>query len=120
MSKTIKERSRDLKERETRLKLQLEDSEGELKNTAKSVGKIALVSGLVALLGYVVYSIFFAEEEDEEEEKPKKKKKKKRNSSLSGTLLAYGMPYITKMVDELLEIEDLKKELPEKEEPKRS
>lgn len=109
MSKTIKERNKELQLKEDALKLQLEMSGDDLKSKAKSVGKIALVSGIVAFVGYWVYQSFFADEE--EEDIPKKKRKSKRNkesNSLTNRLSAFATPYIVSFLDELLELKDVK------------
>lgn len=117
MSKTIKQRTQELKDREAKLKLQLEGNEDELKSKAKTVGKIALVSGLVALAGYLLFQVFFADDEDEE--KPKKKKNKKHKSDgITGRISAFAMPYVIEFLDNLLEIKDLKEEKEEEVEGK--
>ena len=101
MSKTIDQRVKELKSKEERLKLALSDNGDDLKEKAKRVGKIALVSGLVALAGYLIYKAFF---EEEEEDKPSGKKKKRHKPShqssygLTQRLSAYAMPYITKFL----------------------
>lgn len=108
MSKTIKQRTQGLKDREAKLKLQLEGSEDQLKSKAKTVGKIVLVSGLVALAGYFLFQVFFAEDEDEE--KPKKKKKNHKSDGITRRISAFAMPYVIEFLDNLLEIKDLKEE----------
>ncbi|MEM7297246.1 MAG: hypothetical protein AAF391_03155 [Bacteroidota bacterium] len=111
MSKTLKRRTKELDEREKKLKIQLETSGDEMKEKAKTVGKVALISGLVALIGYWGYNAFFSDDEDEEYVKPKKKKKKsKRSNDMWTRLSGYVTPYIVNFLDELLELKPLREE----------
>ena len=96
---TIEDQVKALSEREEKLKLQLSNDSEDIKEKAKHVGKIALVAGLVAIVGYWLFTIF-SDEEDEEDEKPKKRKKKKKSSSngISSRLTALAVPYIEKIL----------------------
>lgn len=114
MSKTLKRRTRELDEREKKLKIQLETSGDKVKEKAKSVGKIALISGIVALIGFWGYNTFFSEDEDEQ--KPKKKKKKRKHSNdMWNRISVYATPYIVSFLDELLELKPLREEKAAKE-----
>lgn len=116
---TIEQRVKSLTDREQKLKLQLDSDSDEMKDKAKRVGKVALIAGIVALLGYWIFNVIFHDDEVEEEERPKKKKKKKRDSDgISSKVTAFILPYIGKMLDGLLdeEAEESKKEKKELEE----
>lgn len=107
MAKTIKEKRKELAAREQQLKEELDlNSEG-LKEKAKQVGKIALVSGGVALLGFWIYKAFF---EDEESEIPSKKSKKRRKAmkGVSTKLTDIAMPYLGKVLDSVFSEDDVK------------
>ncbi|SNT19618.1 hypothetical protein SAMN05421640_2791 [Ekhidna lutea] len=99
---TIEDRVKSLSEKEEKLKLQLSNDSDEVKGKVLRVGKIALIAGGVALLGYWVFNTIFGEEEDEDV-KPKKKKKKRKNSD-TGTsrLTALFLPYLSKYLETIL------------------
>lgn len=101
MTKTLKERKRELAMREEALKEELDLNSDGLKEKAKHVGKIALVSGGVALLGFWIYKAFFEEESDEKPSK-KSKKRKKATKDLTSKLSAMAMPYLGKVLDSFL------------------
>lgn len=105
MSKTIKDRRKELQAREEALKSQLATNEDDLRSKAKSAGKIALATGAAAVLVYWIYKAFF------DDDKPKKKKKRSKRSFLKGTLMTYALPHITAFLDDFLDISDLKKEI---------
>ncbi|GAB4232042.1 MAG: hypothetical protein Tsb0034_04680 [Ekhidna sp.] len=109
MKKSIKDRAKDLEERELLLKHKLEESEDELKRKAKSVGKIALISGAAALLGYWVYQTFFTDDEETQEE-AEKKRPIKTNQGLFGRLSVLATPYITNFLNEILELDEVREE----------
>lgn len=105
---SIEDRVKALSEREEKIKRQLDSDSDEMKDKAIRVGKIALVVGVVTLVGYWLFNIFSdEEEEEEEEEKPKKKKKKRKSSdgttSRIATLL---LPYLNKFLDGVLDDEE--------------
>ncbi|WP_420317774.1 hypothetical protein [Ekhidna sp.] len=102
---TIESRVKALTEREQKIKKQLDNDSDEMKDKAMRVGKIALVAGGVALLGYWLFNIF--SDDDEEVEKPKKKKKHKRSSpNTTARITALLMPYLNKFLDGVLDDED--------------
>ena len=97
--KIIDDRVKSLEEREKKVKLQLESNSEEVKRRFARVGKIALISGLLAILGYWIFNIIF--QDDEEYEKPKKKKKVK-SKGFTERIAALAMPYINNALDDLL------------------
>lgn len=108
MAKTIKEKREQLAAREQELKKELDlNSEG-LREKAKQVGKIALVSGGVALLGFWIYKAFF-EDEDTENVSKKSKKRKKAMKGVSTKLTDLAMPYIGKVLESVFSNDDEKK-----------
>ncbi|MEM0938625.1 MAG: hypothetical protein AAGI25_02415 [Bacteroidota bacterium] len=111
--RTISEKKQELKEREEELRFQLDKSEEKLRNTAKSVAKIALLSGLLTLLGYWIYRLFFHHRSAEEEKKKKEKRKKSvfpRLGKLSEVIAPYLIRFFKEVVLELdKEKEDTKK-----------
>lgn len=98
--KQIDQQKEALEEKEKKILLELAQNEQELRSKAKSIGKIALISGLVALIAYWGYKLFV--DEPEEPKKSKKNKKKARKSNVLGQLAT---PYIVKFFSELLELE---------------
>ena len=115
---TIEQRVKSLTEREQKLKLQLDSDSDEMKEKAVRVGKVALIAGGVALLGYWIFNVIFRDDEEEEDQPKKKKKKKKDSNGVSAAVTAFILPYIGKMLDGLLdeEAEESKKEKKELEE----
>lgn len=114
---TIEERVKSLEAKEQKIKLQLDSSSDEMKDKAKRVGKVALIAGIVAILGYWIFNIIF-QDDDEDEGQPKKKKKKNRQSGgFTERLTALAMPYLNKALDGILddESESEKKEGEDKE-----
>jgi len=102
MTKSLKERKQELALREQVLKDELDlNSEG-LKEKAKHVGKIALISGGVALLGFWVYKAFF-EEDDIEKTTKKSKKRKKAVKGVSSRLATMALPYVGKILDSVFQ-----------------
>ena len=110
-SKTIEQKSKELKSREERVMLELNHNGDDLKTKAIQVGKIALISGLVVLAGYWTYKAFFTDDQGGEVVKKKKKKKNKKIASglgLGTRLSALATPYITNFLGGLLEIDSTK------------
>jgi precorrin-3B methylase len=105
MSKTLKERRQELNRRESALRRELDFSSDSFKEKAKQVGKIALVSGGVALVGYWIYKAFFQEEDDEKPSK-KTKKRKKAVKGVSSRLAEIALPYIGKMLSSVFEMNE--------------
>ncbi|WP_462247579.1 hypothetical protein [Ekhidna sp.] len=100
---SIEDRVRSLEARERKIKLQLDSDSDELKEKAMRVGKIALIAGVVSILGYWIFNIIFNDDE-EVEEKPKKKKKRAKDESGFGSRIAtLAMPYLNKFLDGILE-----------------
>lgn len=102
---TIEDRVKSLEARERKIKLQIDSDSDEIKDRVMRIGKIALITGVVTILGYWIFNIIF---QDDDEEKPKKKKKK-RNSESKGfgeRMTALAMPYLNKMLDGLLNEDD--------------
>lgn len=102
---TIEDRVKSLEARERKIKLQIDSDSDEIKDRVMRIGKIALITGVVTILGYWIFNIIF---QDDDEEKPKKKKKK-RNSESKGfgeRMTALAMPYLNKMLDSLLNEDD--------------
>ncbi|WP_436517718.1 hypothetical protein [Ekhidna sp. To15] len=113
---TIEDRVKSLEAREKKIKLQIDSDSDEMKDRAKRIGKIALVTGVVTILGYWIFNIIF---QDDDEEKPKKKKKK-RNSESKGfgqRIGALAMPYLNSILDGILN-EDENTEVKTKKESK--
>lgn len=114
MTKTLKERKEELAQREHELKEKLDlNSEG-LMDKAKQVGKVALISGGVALIGFWIYKAFF-EDDQEEVSKKKVKKRKKAMKATSSKLANMALPYVGKVLDSIFQEDDLSN----KEEPKK-
>ncbi|WP_424962163.1 hypothetical protein [Ekhidna sp.] len=102
----IEDRVRALSEREEKIKRQLDSDSDEMKDKAIRVGKIALVIGLVTLVGYWLFNVF-ADEDEEVEEKPKKKKKKRKSSdSTTSRITALLLPYLNRFLDGVLDDEE--------------
>ena len=103
---TIEDQVKALSKREEKLKLQLSNDSDELKEKARHVGKIALIAGLVAIVGYWIFTIF--SDDDEEEERPKKKKKKSKSASngISSRLTALAIPYLEKFISGVMDDSD--------------
>lgn len=103
---TIEDQVKALTRREEKLKLQLSSDSDELKEKAKHVGKIALIAGLVAIVGYWIFTIFA--DDDEEEDRPKKKKKKSKSASngISSRLTALAIPYLEKFLSGVMDDSD--------------
>jgi hypothetical protein len=100
---TIEDQVKALSQREEKLKLQLDNDSDEMKDKAMRVGKIALIAGGVALLGYFIFNTFFGEEE--EEEKPKKKRRSSSNG-ITSRITALALPYLEKVVSGIMEEAD--------------
>ncbi|MEM6736555.1 MAG: hypothetical protein AAGC64_10260 [Bacteroidota bacterium] len=106
--RTISEKEQELKEREKKLRFQLDKSEEKLRNTAKNVAKIALLSGLLTLFGYWIYRSFFQLGPAEKEKKKKARRKKSVLPGL-GKLSELISPYLTRFLKEtVLELEEEK------------
>ena len=98
---TIEDKIKSLEAKEQKIKVQLDSNSDELKEKAMRVGKIALITGVVAILGYWIFNVIF---QDDEEEKPKKRKKRNRESKgFSERIVALAMPYLNKALDGILE-----------------
>lgn len=96
---SIEDRVQALKVREEKIKLQLDSDSTEMKEKASRIGKIALVSGIVAILGYWIFNIIFQEENEE----PKKKKKKRKESKgFTERIVTLAMPYVNNALDGVL------------------
>ena len=103
MAKKIEEYVKELEEREEKLKLELSSSTDEARDKLKRVGKIAFISGIVAIAGYWIYRAFFAEEKVElDEEKPKKIANRTKGNSISSRLTTLAMPYIQNIINDLI------------------
>lgn len=109
--KSIKQQEKELQMREEKIKQQLDDDSDELKERLIRVGKIAAISGIVALIGYGVYRAFFAEEEEEEIEKPEPQTVRKRSSPnrLSAMFTTFALPYLERIVEGVFDDEEKKK-----------
>ena len=105
MKRKIEKQQEALEEKEKRILLELETNEQQLRKKAKTIGKIALISGIVALLAYWGFKLFSGEEEQE----PKRKKKKKRSKS-TNAFSQLVTPYVVKFLGDLLEINETPKE----------
>ena len=99
---TIKDKLRSFEEREKKIKLRLDSDSDEMKDKARRVGKIVLTAGIVAILGYWIFNIIFQNDEDEEEPE-KRKKKSKDSSTFFSRITAFAMPYLNKLLDEVLD-----------------
>lgn len=94
----FKQKTKNLKEREKQLRLALEDGGDELTKKLKTVGKIALISGLVALVGFWIYKAFFSEQKEAEEPK-------KGRSNFANRISVLATPYIVKFFKDMFETE---------------
>lgn len=103
---TIEDRVKSLQEQEEKIKLQIDVDSEELKSKGIRVAKIALVSGLVAIGGYLIFNLFFGD--DEEQEKPEKKSG--RGNGFFSRIGALAVPYLEKSLDGLLNDETDKNE----------
>lgn len=102
---TIEDRVKSLQEQEEKIKLQIDADSEELKSKGMRVAKIALVSGLVAIGGYLIFNLFFG---DDEEEKPEKKSAS--GNGFFARIGALAVPYLEKSLDGLLNDETEKKD----------
>lgn len=101
---TIEDRVKSLQEREQKIKLELDNDSDEMKSKVMRVGKIALITGVVAILGYWIFNTIF---QDEDEEKPKKKKKRNKESKgFTQRVTALAMPYLNRVLDGILNEEE--------------
>lgn len=102
MSKTIKQRSLELKKREDQLRIEIERNEGDIRSKAKRIGKIALLSGGFALAFLGIYKLFF------QEATPSKKNKKMKESTKkqSETLSQLATPFIVKFLNDYLDLDE--------------
>lgn len=100
MKKKIKQQQKELREKEKKILLELESGEANLRAKAKTAGKVALVSGLIALVVFWGFKAFSGEPK----KKNKKKKKSNKNNS-SGRLVQLITPYIVKFLGEVLELD---------------
>lgn len=102
---TIEDRVKSLQEREQKIKLELDNDSDEMKSKVMRVGKIALIAGVVAILGYWIFNTIF---QDEDEEKPKKKKKQNKESKgFTQRVTALAMPYLNRVLDGILNEEEV-------------
>ncbi|WP_425392804.1 hypothetical protein [Ekhidna sp.] len=101
--KSIEDRVKALTEKEQKIKMQLDNDSDEMKEKVMRVGKIALVAGGVALIGYWLFNAF-SHDEDEEEEKPKKKQRSSPNTTSRITALL--MPFLNRVLDGVLDDTD--------------
>lgn len=108
MTKSLKERKEELALREQALKEKLDLNSDGLKEKAKHVGKIALISGGVALLGFWVYKAFF-EEEDLEKPSKKQRKRKKAVKGISSRIAEMALPYMGKILASIFQENDIEK-----------
>ena len=102
MSQSIKEREKKLQNREAELKVRLEQSKDGLRRRMRSAGQIALVSGLVALIGYWIFRSLFSEQEPETETKTEKAK---TSQSFFDRMLSLATPYIVNLFKEMLQVD---------------
>lgn len=100
---TIEDQVKALSQREEKLKLQLDNDSDEMKDKAMRVGKIALIAGGVALLGYFIFNTFFGEDEEEEEEEKPKKKRRSSSNGITSRITALALPYLEKVVSGIME-----------------
>jgi hypothetical protein len=99
MSKKIKERTKQLASKELALKKKLMGTSGGLKSKAETAGKTALIGGLVALIVFGLYKVFF-----QSESKSKKSKAVGKSSSaiITEKLMVFLLPYLGKILDDFL------------------
>lgn len=88
MSDKLAKKVKSLSEKEVELKKKLETSGDELSVKFRSIGKIALVSGLASLLVYWVYKAFFQTSTPSTVQS----KSSKMPSRLLASLSAYALP----------------------------
>ena len=101
MNQRINDQQEELKRKEEKILLELESTEKNLKARARTVGKIALISGLVALLAYFGFKAF-------SDDSPKKSKKKRKKES--GGLGQIVTPLIVKFLKDIFDLDDEKPE----------
>ncbi len=96
MSKKIKERTKELADKEATIKKKLLGKTGVLQSKASKIGKTALIGGLVTLVIYALYKAFFQGE-------TKSKKTKTYGTSPSGIVAekvtTFLLPYLGKVLD---------------------
>ncbi|WP_421763304.1 hypothetical protein [Ekhidna sp.] len=98
---TIKDKVKSLEEREKKIKLQLDADSDEMKEKAMRIGKIALITGVVTILGYWIFNVIF-NDDDEENEKPKKKRKT-QGQGITSRLTALAIPYIERIIEGVID-----------------
>ena len=101
MKQTIKAQAEKLQAREQVARLRLDESEEQLRKKAKSVGIIALVTGVVALMAYWGYQALSAQP-DQSEKKVKAPMKQANSSSRLSKLVT---PFLVRFFKELLELD---------------
>ena len=106
MSQKIKQRERQLKHKEERLKKALDQDGNILREKASRIGKIALIAGMISLFLYWIYNSFV----DSEGEQEQVKSKRSSSPSFTQRIGKLITPYITKLLAELLEVEEKKEE----------
>ncbi|MEP1035339.1 hypothetical protein [Ekhidna sp.] len=113
---TIEDRVKSLEAREKKIKLQIDSDSDEMKGNAMRIGKIALIAGAVGILGYWIFNIIFQDDETDENPKKKRKKKNVESKGFSQRVTALAMPYLNKVLDGILDDDELKKKEPEERE----
>lgn len=94
---SIEARVKLLNEKEEQIKIRLTQEADQAKSSrAFRIGKIALITGGVALVGYWIFNVIF---QHEDEEQPKKKSKRKKSSNSTGLLTALLLPYLQKILE---------------------
>ena len=111
MSKKIKERTKELKGEEARLKKKLVGKSNNLTSKATKVGKTALIGGIVVLILYSIYKLFI---EDDKKKGKKTKEKASGSNVVTERLTAFLLPYLGKILDNFFE-KRTKKEEPKEE-----
>lgn len=102
---TIEDKVKSLKEREEKIKLQIDADSDEMKEKVIRVGKIALITGVVTILGYWIFNVIF--DDEDEEEKPKKKKKRKQSGQgITSRITALAIPYIERIIEGVIDDKD--------------
>lgn len=99
---SIEKRVKALNEREEQIKRQLDSDSDEMKERVTRIGKIALVVGLVSLIGYWVFGGLFGDDDEEEEveKRPRKRSKSTReNEGVGSMITAFILPYVQKIID---------------------
>lgn len=99
MSRKIKERTKQLANRELTIKKKLLGESQGLKSRVNRAGKTALIGGGIALIIYAMYKAFF-----QNDSKPKKSRVGRSTSGIvAEKVTTFLLPYLGKVLDDLID-----------------